>query len=79
MLGYVGGTVLARLYSKYPDCKYHLLVRNDEQAEKIKVAFPNAVIVRGTLEDWQVVSDAAKQADIVIGKEHQIFHFLWIL
>lgn len=65
--------MLDRLYSKYPDYNYHLLVRNDEQAEKIKNVFPKAKIVRGTLEDWQIVNDAARRADIVIGKDVKDF------
>lgn len=67
-VGYIGGTALEYIHKAHPDYEYTLLVRNEEKGKPIKEKYPKATLLYGSLEDSGMVRDAAKAADIVIGK-----------
>ncbi|TQS32107.1 hypothetical protein Golomagni_07587 [Golovinomyces magnicellulatus] len=64
--GYVGGAALDAVYTAHPDYEYSLLVRDEERAKPIKAKYPDAKFLYGTLEDSDLVRDAALDTDIVI-------------
>jgi N-acetyl-gamma-glutamylphosphate reductase len=65
-IGYVGGAALDHVYRAHPDYEYTLLVRDEQRGQPIKAQYPTAKFVYGTLENSDVVRDAAAAADIVI-------------
>jgi len=70
--GYVGGTVLSQLLtnsvSTLKDLTFHLLVRNEDQALKLKNAYGSRIetIQWAGLEDTSFIEETASQYDIVI-------------
>lgn len=64
--GYIGGEGLYALYKAHPDWKFSVLVRNEEKGKPVQDAYPNINLVYGTLDDAQVIEDAAADADIVL-------------
>ncbi|KAJ0104180.1 hypothetical protein J7T55_000531 [Diaporthe amygdali] len=64
--GYVGGDAFYALEKKHPDYEYTLLVRNEERGKEVKVKYPNAKLVYGSLDDSIVIEKAAAEADIVV-------------
>ncbi|KAI8814639.1 hypothetical protein BJ742DRAFT_703983 [Cladochytrium replicatum] len=64
--GYIGGSVLHRLYSTYPEWAYTVLVRSPEKGKPVKDAFPNVTLAFGDLDSAKVIEDESAAADIVI-------------
>lgn len=68
-LGYVGGAALDTVYKGHPDYEYSVLVRDEERGKSIKAKYPDVKLLHGSLEDSDIVRDAALDADIVIRTE----------
>ncbi|KAK8249835.1 putative nucleoside-diphosphate-sugar epimerase [Phyllosticta capitalensis] len=64
--GYIGGDALYAVSSKHPDWSFAALVRDDAKAQQVKAKYPNLRIVKGTLDDYDVIKEEASKADIVI-------------
>ncbi|KAI9775590.1 MAG: hypothetical protein M1839_000991 [Geoglossum umbratile] len=65
-IGYIGGHALDLLVKKHPEYQIVALVRNNEQAVKLKAAFPNIETVIGDLDSEGVLVREANSANIVI-------------
>lgn len=70
LIGYIGGTVLEYLHKSHPEYEYTLLVRDEKRGLPIQAKYPNAKLIYGSLEDFELISGAAAYADIVIGKNN---------
>jgi len=66
--GYLGGNTIARIVKKHPDWDIVVLVRTEEEEEKINAAWPNAQVVLGNLEDAETLSDEASKANVVLSR-----------
>jgi uncharacterized protein YbjT (DUF2867 family) len=66
LIGYVGGHALDLLVKNHPDYLIAALVRNDEQATKLRAAFPNIEAVVGDLDSKDVLIREASRANVVI-------------
>jgi UDP-glucose 4-epimerase len=66
--GYLGGNTIARIVKKYPDWDVVVLVRTEEEEEKINAAWPNAQVVLGDLDDAETLSDEASKANVVLSR-----------
>ncbi|KAL7817322.1 NAD(P)-binding protein [Trichoderma gracile] len=64
--GYIGGTAFDKIYRAHPDNEYTLLVRNESRAEPVKAKYPTVKFVYGSLDDVNVIEQAAAEADVVI-------------
>ena len=51
-----------------PTWNYSVLVRDAKKGNAVQGAFPRVKPVIGTLDDYEVIKDAASKADIVIRK-----------
>lgn len=76
--GYIGGEVAVVLADKHPEYNLVFLVRNEEQAKKIKARFPSSETVIGDLDSHDVLVEQGKLADVVL-RELKTFseHFNW--
>lgn len=66
--GYVGGQTAVTLIAAHPEYDVVALVRDQEQADKLKSRFPNISTVLGTLDDDAVLKEEAAKADVVLRK-----------
>lgn len=66
--GYVGGQTAVTLIAAHPEYDVVALVRDQEQADKLKSRFPNISTVIGTLDDDAVLKEEAAKADVVLRK-----------
>ncbi|KAH0566351.1 hypothetical protein GP486_000257 [Trichoglossum hirsutum] len=64
--GYVGGHAFNILAKNHPECQIVALVRNDEQATKLKAAFPTVEAVLGDLDSTDVLIREASRANVII-------------
>ncbi|KAJ5635347.1 uncharacterized protein N7484_008660 [Penicillium longicatenatum] len=64
--GYLGGTTLNLLSKTFPDAIYSALVRTSQQAEAVTTAYPTVTPILGDISSDDVVTAAARAADIVI-------------
>jgi NAD(P)-dependent dehydrogenase (short-subunit alcohol dehydrogenase family) len=76
--GYLGGNTIARIVKKHSDWDVVVLVRTEEEKEKINAAWPNAQVVLGALDDAETLSDEASKAKAggrkfwIYGGRHEI-------
>lgn len=64
--GFVGGSVLASLYTAHPDIQITALVRKESDAEQLQSVYPNLLIVIGTLTSLSLLTSSAASADFVV-------------
>ncbi|PYH38802.1 2-deoxyglucose-6-phosphate phosphatase [Aspergillus neoniger CBS 115656] len=64
--GYVGGQTAVTLIAAHPEYHVVALVRDQEQADKLKSRFPKISTVIGTLDDDAVLKEEAAKADVVL-------------
>jgi uncharacterized protein YbjT (DUF2867 family) len=65
-IGYIGGNALSLLVKEHPEYQIVALVRNDDQANKLKAAFPNIDTAIGDLDSEDVLIREASKANVVI-------------
>lgn len=66
--GYIGGHTTGVLVAAHPEYQVVALVRNEEQATKLKSQWPNVMTVIGTLDDEKVLKEESAKADVVLRK-----------
>jgi N-acetyl-gamma-glutamylphosphate reductase len=66
--GYIGGDALYALHHKHPEFSFTILVRDISKNDQIKASFPDARIVNGALDDYELLKKEAADADIVVRK-----------
>ncbi|KAH6871638.1 hypothetical protein B0T10DRAFT_466576 [Thelonectria olida] len=64
--GYIGGDLLHLLAKVHPEYTVRALVRDAGKGEAISRAFRQVQIVKGGLEDAEIIAREAKEADIVV-------------
>ncbi|OBT50012.1 hypothetical protein VE04_09568, partial [Pseudogymnoascus sp. 24MN13] len=64
--GYIGGTVADYLISSHPELNIAALVRNENHVSSIRAMFPNVRIVRGSLDDRDVLIEECSKAKLVL-------------
>ncbi|KAI0429195.1 hypothetical protein F5Y09DRAFT_265094 [Xylaria sp. FL1042] len=64
--GYIAGDALYALSRKYPDFEYAALVRSESGAARVAEAYPAVRLVRGSLDDAELVRREAAWADLVL-------------
>lgn len=64
--GYIGGQITTDLSQQHPELQLVGLVRNLEQAQKVKAKLPSVETVLGDLSSIDILQKEAKKADIVI-------------
>ncbi|MCJ1477868.1 hypothetical protein MMC13_006541 [Lambiella insularis] len=64
--GFVGGSVLASLYTAHPDIHITALVRKESDAEQLQRVYPSLLIVIGSLSSPSLLTFHAAAADFVI-------------
>lgn len=64
--GLIGGDALYTLHAAHPDYQYSLLVRSKDKAKLVQSAYPNARVVLGDLDDSELLTEEAANADIVL-------------
>lgn len=70
--GYIGGDALFALTQAHPNWNYSVLVRDAKKGEAVRAAVPRVQLVIGSLDDYDLIKDAAAKADIVVRKSsHQ--------
>ncbi|CAK4032182.1 Hypothetical predicted protein [Lecanosticta acicola] len=62
--GYIGGTVLDTLVKKHPEYELSALLRNPPS--NFPQLYPSVTVVRGDYDNFDILSEAASKADIVI-------------
>ncbi|KAF3911763.1 hypothetical protein AA313_de0206318 [Arthrobotrys entomopaga] len=61
--GYIGGTAAKILIAKHPEYDITALVRNNDQADRVKEAFPNVRTVIGDLDSLELIKEESSNAD----------------
>jgi hypothetical protein len=69
--GYIGGSVLTKIVSQFPDIEISALSRSTSQEFSEK--YPHVTIVKGTFDDYEVIEKASSKSDIII---RRFFHNL---
>ncbi|KAF3927779.1 hypothetical protein ABW20_dc0100320 [Dactylellina cionopaga] len=64
--GYIGGTVLADLTTRYPSIAITALVRTKEKASLITAAHPSVTTILGDLDSTDILISEASKSDIII-------------
>lgn len=64
--GYVGGTILTTLTTVHPEYEITALVRNADQASKLKAAYPAVTPFIGNLDDGEGITRAASSSSIIV-------------
>lgn len=64
--GYIGGDALYQIHQRYPDFEYAILIRSEDKAKKVRLAYPKARVVIGGNDDSELLEREAAWADIVI-------------
>lgn len=62
--GYIGGTILDALITKHPEYDITVLLRN--VPEKFNERYPKVKIVKGDYDSFDIISEAASQANVVV-------------
>lgn len=68
--GYVGGQTAATLIAAHPEYDVTALVRNQEQAAKLKTVWPKITTRIGTLDDDSILQEEAAKADVVLREQN---------
>ncbi|KFY21544.1 hypothetical protein V493_07321 [Pseudogymnoascus sp. VKM F-4281 (FW-2241)] len=71
--GYIGGTVTRHITKAHPELKVAALVRNERYVPSVLAMFPGVRIVRGALNDRDIIIEECSKAKIVIlmAKHHE--------
>ncbi|KAI8800016.1 hypothetical protein BJ742DRAFT_874881 [Cladochytrium replicatum] len=64
--GYIGGSVLDRIYSAHPEWTFTCLVRSPSKGQAVIDAFPKVRIVIGDLTALDLIKSESTAADIVV-------------
>ncbi|KAJ9615473.1 hypothetical protein H2200_001548 [Cladophialophora chaetospira] len=64
--GFVGGTILDRLYKHHPNIRVDALIRKETDATQLASTYPNLTPIIGTLASLSLLKSAAAAADFVI-------------
>ncbi|KAF1995118.1 NAD dependent epimerase/dehydratase family protein [Amniculicola lignicola CBS 123094] len=64
--GYIGGEVLYRIATTYPDLSITALVRTSDKGAKVAAQFPSIRCVYGDLSSTDLITTEASKADIVV-------------
>ncbi|CAI6099387.1 unnamed protein product [Clonostachys chloroleuca] len=64
--GFIGGDALYAVHKAQPDWEFSVLIRDKQKAKQIQEAYPDVKIVFGSLDDAEIIRNAASTADIVI-------------
>lgn len=64
--GYVGGTVFNTLVTAHPEYNITVLLRNPQPSFSEK--YPNVKILKGDFDNFELLKDAASNADVVVRK-----------
>lgn len=67
--GYIGGHTTGVLLAAHPEYQLVALVRNEEQAAKLKSQWPTITTVVGTLDDDKLIKEESAKANVVLRKE----------
>lgn len=62
--GYIGGTVFDTIVKAHPEYDVTVLLRN--VPAEFEKRYPNVKIVTGDYDSFDIISDAASEADIVV-------------
>lgn len=54
------------MHKAQPDWEISVLIRDRQKAKQIQEAYPDVKIVLGSLDDAEIIKNAASTADIVI-------------
>lgn len=75
--GYIGGSVLTKIISHFPDLEISALSRSTTQEFSDKYAHVN--IIKGTFNDFDVIEKASSNSDIIIRKfaTSSFLSFIW--
>ncbi|KAJ5352699.1 hypothetical protein N7452_001673 [Penicillium brevicompactum] len=64
--GYIGGHTTGVLLAAHPEYQLVALVRNEEQATKLKSQWPTITTVVGTLDDDKLIKEESAKANVVL-------------
>ncbi|KAM0270395.1 hypothetical protein ACHAPA_003579 [Fusarium lateritium] len=64
--GYIGGDVLHLLVKSHPQHRVRALIRDASKGEAIQKAYDQVQIVKGGLDDTDIIAQEARDADVVI-------------
>jgi uncharacterized protein YbjT (DUF2867 family) len=64
--GYIGGHQLAPLLKQHSEYLVVALVRNEDQSNVVKAAYPNVETIVGDLDSDEVLISEAGKADVVL-------------
>lgn len=64
--GFIGGTVTRRIIDCHPEFEIAALVRNEKDIVNVSTMFPKARIVRGSLDDRDILIEECSKARIVL-------------
>ena len=66
--GYIGGDALYEIVQAHPEYDVTCLVRNSDKGAKVGSQYAKVKLVYGTLDDAELLEEAARKADIVLRK-----------
>lgn len=66
--GYIGGEALHKIVKSKPDFQISCLVRDAGKGSMVKKAYPSVRIVKGDLDNTDLLEKEAKDADVVFRK-----------
>ncbi|KFY53761.1 hypothetical protein V497_08271 [Pseudogymnoascus sp. VKM F-4516 (FW-969)] len=71
--GFIGGTVTRRIIDSHPEFEIAALVRNEKHIVNVSTMFPKVRIVRGSLDDRDILIEECSKARIVLqmATDHQ--------
>lgn len=64
--GYIGGQIVTDLIKKHSEYQVITLVRTEKQAEIIKATWPAVETVLGDLDNYDLLVEQGKRADVVL-------------
>lgn len=78
--GYIGGQALHSISAALPDLSIRALVRDAAKAKTIAAAFPKVQVVEGSLDDSALITQEAKEADVILRETFFPGHFenVWL-
>ncbi len=68
--GYIGGSVLEKILTEFPQLQITALLRSS--SSEFKNRYPNVKIVLGDFDSFDVIEKAASEADIVVRECHPL-------
>ncbi|KAF7523001.1 hypothetical protein G7054_g11953 [Neopestalotiopsis clavispora] len=72
--GHIGGAVLDQLLQKYADAKVKALVRDEAKGARLVAKYPAVETVVGTTTDFELLTKASSEADIVVNTSPDVTH-----